>query len=63
VCAGVAVGMVGENSLRDEFRVLTPKDGFPAMPDSILVLEQREGAGDEVSQAMSRAIKNAFGKD
>jgi len=62
VCAGVAVGMVGENSLRDDFRILSAKDGFPAMQDSILVLEHREGISGAVSPAMSRAIKSAFGK-
>jgi DNA-binding transcriptional LysR family regulator len=63
VCAGVAVGMLGENSLRGDFRILSAKDGFPAMPDSILVLEHREGIGNAVTRAMSRAIRGAFGKD
>lgn len=60
--AGGAVGMVGENSLRDDFRILSAKDGFPAMQDSILVLEHREGISDAVSRAMSSAIRGAFGK-
>lgn len=62
VSAGVAVGLVGESSLRDEFRVLSTKDGFPSMPDSSLVLECREGIDQSVARAMSHAIKTAFGR-
>ena len=62
VRAGVAVGMLGENSLRDDFRVLTAKDGFAPVPDSILVLESRKGLDDAVSSAMTRALKAAFGR-
>ncbi|WP_379866554.1 LysR family transcriptional regulator [Marinobacter sp. M5B] len=61
VSAGVAVGVLGESSLRDDFRVLTLVDGFPSMPDSSLVLEQREGASEPLLKAMSDAIKRAFG--
>ncbi|MDC1286681.1 LysR substrate-binding domain-containing protein [Gammaproteobacteria bacterium] len=63
VSAGVAVGMVGENSLRDNFRVLSAKDGFAPLPASILVLERRQGLDNAVAQAMCRAIRDAFGKD
>jgi DNA-binding transcriptional LysR family regulator len=62
VSAGVAVGMVGENSLRDNFRVLSPKDGFAALPASILVLA-RQGQDNAVAQAMCHAIRDAFGRE
>jgi hypothetical protein len=32
------------------------------MPDSTLILQQREGLDNVVSQAMSRAIRDAFRK-
>ena len=63
VSAGVAVGMVGENSLRDNFRVLSTKDGFAALPASILVLERQQGLDNAVAQAMCHAIREAFGRD
>jgi hypothetical protein len=53
---------VGENSLRDDFQILSKKEGFPSMPDSTLILQQREGLDKVVSQAMSRAIRDAFRK-
>ncbi len=62
IVAGVATGVVGENSLRDDFQILSIDDGFPAMSDSVLVLEHREGMNNAVSQAMSQAIRAAFGK-
>lgn len=60
VLSGAAVAAVGENSLRDEFQILSKKEGFPSMPDSTLVLQRREGEDNVVSQAMSNAIKEAF---
>jgi len=62
VRAGVAVGMVGAGSLRDEFSVLSPGDGFPPMPDSMLVLESREDIDQTLASAMSHAINEAFGR-
>ena len=62
ISAGVAVGVVGERSLCNEFKILTLKDGFPSMPDSALILECREGINNSISQAMSYAIREAFGK-
>jgi hypothetical protein len=63
VSAGVAAGVVGERSLRNEFKILTLKDGFPSMPDSALILECCEGINKSISQAMSYAIREVFGKD
>ena len=60
ISAGVAVGLVGESSLCDDFRILTSKDGFPKIPDSALVLESRNGAKDRVALALSQVIENAF---
>lgn len=62
ISAGVAVGVVGENSLCDDFRVLTSSNGFPKMPGSALVLECGEAASKTITRAMSQAIKDAFRK-
>ena len=60
ISAGVAVGVVGSESTRQDFRLLTPRDGFAAMPASQLVLECRDGADTEIIRAMARAITDAF---
>ena len=61
ISAGVAVGLVGESSMCDDFRILTSKDGFPKLPDSALVLECRKGPKDKVALALSQVIETAFG--
>jgi hypothetical protein len=60
ISAGVAVGVVGADPVNQSFRLLTPRDGFPSMPASQLVLECRNGADTELSRAMARAIADAF---
>ncbi len=62
VAAGVAIAVVGESSMRDNFRVLSSADGFPALPASALVLEQGAGFDAGVAEAMSHVICEAFGK-
>ena len=62
ISAGVAVGMVAESSLRDDFMTLSPKHGFPLTPDSALVLECREAVSKPLSLALINAVKEAFGK-
>lgn len=62
ISAGVAVGVVGENSLCDDFRILSARDGFPKAPGSALVLECGVGASKTITHAMSQAIKDAFRK-
>jgi DNA-binding transcriptional LysR family regulator len=61
VSAGVAVGALGENSLRAGFRELTPRDGLPALPDSQLVLQRGPCADTPLAAAMSRELIEAFG--
>lgn len=58
--AGVAVGLLGESSLRDDFMVLAEPQGFPNMPNSMLVLDCRSDLESPVAQAMLSAIKRAF---
>jgi DNA-binding transcriptional LysR family regulator len=60
ISAGVAVGLLGESSLRDDLMVLPADNGFPTMPQSALVLESRNGAGSSVLEAMVLAIRQAF---
>jgi DNA-binding transcriptional LysR family regulator len=60
VAAGVAVALIGEESLRDEFLLLTTEQGFPEMPESSLVLQVREGADNSLVQAMCGVIEDAF---
>jgi DNA-binding transcriptional LysR family regulator len=60
VAAGVAVALIGEESLRDDFLLLAEEQGFPPMPESSLVLQVREGADNSLVQAMCGVIENAF---
>ena len=68
--AGVAVGLLGESSLGDwspgggspgeGLRPLLPAEGFPRMPDSLLVLEKGAGARSAAGKAMAATIVGAF---
>lgn len=58
--AGIAIGLLGESSLKDDFVVLSKADGFAAMPDSKLVLHCRDGLEAPLATAMVTAIKEAF---
>ena len=62
IAAGVAVGVIGRDSVGQDFRRLDEGDGFTAMPASELVLEYREGAETGIAGAMGRAIGEAFGQ-
>ena len=58
--AGVAVGLLGDSSLKDDFIILGEPQGFPVMPKSMLVLDRRSEVDSPVAQAMVTAIKRAF---
>jgi hypothetical protein len=60
VSAGVAVALIGEESLRDDFLILTPQRGFPWMQESSLVLQIREANQTPLTQAMCQLIENPF---
>ena len=60
ISAGVAVALIGEESLRDDFQLLTPQQGFPLMPESSLVLHIRDASQTPLTQAMGQVIENAF---
>ena len=62
IAAGAAIGLLGESAVRDNLRVLTQAEGFPEMPDSILVLGHRAGIGSSAVEAMAAAIVEAFGR-
>lgn len=57
--AGVAVGVLGESSLGGSLKTLSEADGFPPMPDSLLVLESC-GTVTSAAQAMAATIAEAF---
>ncbi len=59
--AGVAIGMLVETSLQDNFIILSQRNGFPQTPDSNLILECRSGLDSPLAKAMASAIKDAFG--
>jgi hypothetical protein len=59
VSVGVAVAPIGEESLRDDFQISTPQQGFPLMPESSLVLQIREASQTPLAQAMCQVIENA----
>jgi DNA-binding transcriptional LysR family regulator len=61
VTAGIAVALMGEDSLRDNFMRLAAQQGFPAMAESALVLQVREGLDSALSRALCELIQTAFG--
>ena len=61
IVAGAAVGLIGENALREDLRVLAGAEGFPDMPDSLLVLDQRKGSRSKAVEAFGIALVGAFG--
>ena len=62
VSAGVAIGMLGEYSLHNDFRKLDKRQGFDTVPASILVAQTRPRLDTPVSRAMCRVLENAFGQ-
>jgi hypothetical protein len=56
----VAVALIGEESLRDDFLILTPQQVFPLMPESSPVLQIREASQTPLTQAICQVIENAF---
>ncbi len=58
--AGVAIGLLGENSQTPDLQALSPKQGFRSMPVSHLVLGSRADADSLAIKAMQGAIRRAF---
>jgi len=57
--AGVAVGVLGESSVGGNLQALSAAQGFPELPDSLLVLESR-GGGSPAAKAMAETIAETF---
>jgi DNA-binding transcriptional LysR family regulator len=58
--AGIGVGLLAEGSLTADLVELSEKDGFPAMPETALVIERRKGVEVRLADAMADAIAAAF---
>jgi DNA-binding transcriptional LysR family regulator len=58
--SGVAVGLVYEDAIGAGLLELTQADGFPAMPDTVLVAASRPGADKAAVSAMTAALRTAF---
>jgi DNA-binding transcriptional LysR family regulator len=59
--AGIAVGVLGVSDLTKKLRALTRKEGFAAVPDSLLAVEFGRDVDDTLCRAMTGAIQRAFG--
>ena len=46
--------------MRPDLRMQSAADGLPAMPDSSLVLDTRDGLDELIMRAMPSAISQAF---
>ncbi len=57
--AGFAVGILYENSVEPDMKVLSPRDGFPPLPHSKRSIIINPQAPEKLTAAMARAIKNA----
>ncbi len=60
ITAGAAVGVLGESSVSEDLMVLSSADGFPALPDSNLVLEVNRRGRSPAVQAITKTIIHAF---
>lgn len=60
VSAGLAVGVLARSTLAPGMRVLTPSEGFPALPESTLVLLRNPDTAAAVIDAMADAIRQGF---
>lgn len=60
VRAGIAVGLLYADDVRGDLVALGQREGFPAMPDTHLVLASRDGLGPHLADAMTRALRAAF---
>lgn len=58
--AGIAVGLLQDDSIRGALDRLTEADGLPEMPGSKLILKRRRGVDAALADAMSLAIRGAF---
>lgn len=61
IATGLAVGVLGRSTVERSMHILDEQHGFPALPDSVLVLE-RSGEPTPAIDAMALAIESGFGK-
>lgn len=61
VSAGLAVGVLPESAIGDNVRILTAKDGFPALPDAEIALIRATNAHGGVYDALATHIVEALG--
>lgn len=60
VRCGAAVAAISESVVGEDQRILSTSDGFPDLPDSVLVLERARNATSSAMQAMEDVIIDAF---
>ncbi|MEX0347793.1 MAG: LysR family transcriptional regulator [Paracoccaceae bacterium] len=58
--AGFAVGILYESNVETNMRVLTPKEGFPALPKFKRSIVVASDAPQDLARAMSRALRQAI---
>ena len=62
ISAGIAVGLIGENSIGKDHMILKPADGLPEVQSSALVLDCRKDLENPAIQAMAGTIIQAFSR-
>jgi len=60
ISAGIAVGLIGENSLGKDHMILKPVDGMPKALSSMLVLDSGKNQKNPAIRAMADTITQAF---
>jgi DNA-binding transcriptional LysR family regulator len=61
--AGIAIGLMGENSMTSDMQQLGAESGFADMPVSNLMLGRRAGADSPAICAMESAVRRAFSNE
>lgn len=62
VRAGIAVGLLYADDLGGNLVELSPRNGFPTMPDTHLTVACRNGLNPKLADAMIRALQAAFAR-
>lgn len=63
IASGLAVGAMAKSSSSQEFRVLRPDDGFPALPDVSITLAKSGQPGTAASKRLANHILRSFEPD
>ena len=63
VRAGIGVTVLAESSVTSDFKILTPEDGFPQLPEITLVVSRAPANTSILLDQVERYIIQSFSRD